>query len=183
RWLQANNNETEGDTRLTSSTTGSFTLTSNLTQSQPADMQAVEIKAANSGCGGSVMNPLLPGSDTENGTAATPTSTPTPAPTSVVNDSSLQTVKAQPNVSRNGDPVNFHLNLRQPAKVQLMLFSLVGERVYQSSTEGSKGENVITWNLQSQAGFPIASGLYIYVVQAESGNGTEKYSGKIVVLH
>ncbi len=107
---------------------------------------------------------------------ASPTDTPTPTP------GSLPLVLAAPNISRNGTPIQFQVTLGQPAQIELSLFSLVGERLYQASLEGGAGLNNLLWRLQNQSGGLVASGLYFYRVQAGSGSGTATRTGKVAVL-
>jgi hypothetical protein len=111
---------------------------------------------------------------------ATPTSSPTPVPTQTPNPRPL--VVTAPNISRNGEPILFLVNLSEPAQVQLSLFTLTGERVYQVSVQGSVGINRLSWPVQNQAGETVASGLYIYSLQVGGGKGTLSQVGKVVVL-
>jgi hypothetical protein len=100
----------------------------------------------------------------------------------VVNNGSLQTAAAEPNISRNGEPIKFVVKLGQPAKVTLTIFSLVGEVVYQESLEGASGANNLLWNLDNQAQESIASGLYLYLVQVNDGTSNVNATGKVVVI-
>jgi len=80
-------------------------------------------------------------------------------------------------------PIQFHVQLVATGKIQLSLFTVLGERVYESTLQGVMGDNTISWNLQNQNGSGVASGLYIFMVQVDGPNGSEKYFGKVIVLH
>jgi hypothetical protein len=100
-------------------------------------------------------------------------STPTP------NAAIPGVVFIHPNISRNGEPIEFHLNLRAPGEVKLSLFTILGEQVYRTEVKAMAKET-ITWDLQNEAGSGVASGLYIYVL--ELADGTRK-TGKVAVIH
>jgi hypothetical protein len=57
-----------------------------------------------------------------------------------------------------------------------------GEEVYDVETEGSAGLNALVWKTQNNIGQPIASGLYIYVLQVNNGTTQETKVGKIAVI-
>jgi hypothetical protein len=91
-------------------------------------------------------------------------------------------VLAAPNVSRNGEPIRFLTNLPKPARVELALYNLAGERVYQTSLEGQAGLNTLAWNLQNQSSSAVASGLYLYIIQTDDTTGARLVKGKVAVL-
>ncbi len=94
----------------------------------------------------------------------------------------IQSLAAIHNFSRGGQPVCFQLDLNASARITLTLFTLTGERVYDSQIQGTSGMNQLSWNLENDAHGAVASGLYIYVLQV-FGNGTEETKvGKAVVL-
>jgi hypothetical protein len=129
---------------------------------------------------GGVMKPLGQ-TDSEGSGNLTPTMTFTPTVTpSPTQDTILSTVMALPNVSRNGQPIQFKVNLTQTTRVQLTLFTLLGEQIYQASAQGSLGENSIVWDLKNHANSLVSSGIYVYILQ--TGNGTVQ-KGKVVVIH
>jgi hypothetical protein len=111
----------------------------------------------------------------------TPTLTPTATPTAY--NGLIQSALAEPNVSRNGEPIKFVWNLAGLAKVNLMIFSLTGEVIYQENLEGNSGTNNLIWPLENQLHKSVASGLYIYLIQASGGTNSAAQTGKIVVLH
>ncbi len=91
----------------------------------------------------------------------------------------LPLVVAAPNVSRNGEPIQFRVNLSQSVPIHLALYSLTGEKVVEMDRPGSTGLNTLTWSLQTTTQENVASGLYIYVLKA----GTMVKTGKIVLVH
>jgi DNA-binding beta-propeller fold protein YncE len=124
--------------------------------------------------GGKAVRPM---SDQEN-----PTSTVTPLPTAASNGLIASAVAA-PNISDVGQPVQFLVKLNQPAKLVLSLYTLVGEEVFVKSVQGTVGENTLPWELKNNSGASVASGLYIYSLQADGGNQRETRMGKVVVIH
>ncbi|HTC22271.1 MAG TPA: hypothetical protein VK859_15545, partial [bacterium] len=111
----------------------------------------------------------------------TPTSTPTASPT--VDKGPAPLVVAAPNISRSGEPVQFLVTLARPSEVKLTLFSLSGEKVYQISIQGGNGLHRIPWNLTNQVNAPVASGLYIYLLETNDGVSALSQEGKVAVLH
>jgi hypothetical protein len=103
-------------------------------------------------------------------------------PTEAVNNRSAQSVVAAPNISRDGQPVNFLVNLDKPALVKISIFNLAGEEVYQTSAQGNTGTNRLVWQVQNQAARMVSSGLYIYVLQLDEGANVETHEGKILVF-
>jgi hypothetical protein len=100
-----------------------------------------------------------------------PTVTPTPKPP--------LSVVAAPNISKDGQPIRFLVNLEGAAPLQLSLYSLTGEKVAELTAQGGPGANSLTWDLTNQSGSIVASGLYFYVLNA----GGLSQTGKVVVLH
>lgn len=95
----------------------------------------------------------------------------------------VETTAVFPNISREGQPVQFLVNLNASARLNLVIFALTGERVFDIQAQGNGGVNKLIWNAQNNAGQSVASGLYVYVLQI-FGNGTEETrTGKIVVIH
>jgi hypothetical protein len=90
---------------------------------------------------------------------------------------------AAPNISRDGVPIQFRVGLGQPGEIQLSLFAVTGEKVFEEKIQGHTGENMMTWNLANQTGSPVASGLYLFAIQAPSGDGAGPWTGKVVVIH
>jgi hypothetical protein len=121
-------------------------------------------------------------------TTPTPTASPTPTPTSTPTATPTpplggQIALAVPNISRNGTPIAFELNLPSASHVQLALFNVTGEQVYKTEISANSGLDKILWTLENQSGSPVASGLYLYVLQATNGAQTFQKTGKVVVIH
>lgn len=87
-----------------------------------------------------------------------------------------------PNVSRGGEPILFFVNLVNPAKMDLNLFNISGEKIFEETSQGNAGVNTLNWGLSNQSGSPIASGLYIYVLTADDGVAPRTQRGKVVVI-
>jgi hypothetical protein len=113
-------------------------------------------------------------------TTPTAPNTLTPTPTS---SNLLISAVAGPNISRNGEPVKFMINLGYNASIQLNLYTLMGEEVYSDTIEGNAGLNTITWLLKNKAQSAVATGLYIYAVQVNSGYEITTKTGKVLVFH
>jgi len=113
----------------------------------------------------------------------TPSFTPTVSstPTPISRDAFV--LVAVPNISRNGQPIQFQVILGDSAQINLTLYTLTGDRVYQTSIEGSSGLNTISWKLENQGNGSVASGLYIYSVQAIANGCVRSKMGKVVVMH
>lgn len=90
---------------------------------------------------------------------------------------------AGPNVSRNGQPVNFFVNLSSTGSINLALFTLSGERLFTTQVEGNAGSNTVAWGLENENHIGVAAGLYLYYLQVTGSDGTrETRVGKIAVL-
>jgi hypothetical protein len=134
---------------------------------------------------------LLTGPDGNTPTSTptlTPTATITPVETATVTSMPtssilLQTAVAAPNITRNGQPVNFMINLGYNASIQLNLYTIMGEEVYSDTIEGNAGQNTITWLLKNKAQSSVATGIYIYSIQVNNGYETETKTGKVLVFH
>jgi hypothetical protein len=112
------------------------------------------------------------------GEGITPTVTPL-----IHGDGLLTSVVVASNVSSNGTPVRFILNLARPAVIHLALFSLAGEQVYQTQAQGAAGLNNVLWNLQNSASETVSSGLYVYFISLNDGETHAQAMGKVVILH
>ena len=113
----------------------------------------------------------------------TPSLTTTTTPMPTVNPELLtQSVVAAPNISKNGEPVDLRVTLGHPGQVRLSVYNLVGEMVYQTTVEGTTGVNDLLWQVENQAHTPVASGLYIYILQVDDTKIRQNYTGKIAVI-
>ena len=112
---------------------------------------------------------------------ATPTATVTPTPT--VNSNVLvQSVVAAPNMVHGNQPVQIQFTLGRSAKVELSLYTLTGEKMYQVNVQGNAGVNSLVWKVQNGAHQSVASGLYIYVLDVDDGQNHQRTTGKIAVI-
>ena len=109
--------------------------------------------------------------------------TPTPTATPVPDGSLIQSAVAAPNISRGNQPINFVLNLTKPSKVDLSLFTITGEQVFDTQTLESAGKTTLVWDTQNKAHQSVASGLYIYLLKVVGAGIEETRSGKILILH
>lgn len=114
-------------------------------------------------------------------TVVSPTYTPTVSLTAGTTLLVYSVVPA-PNISLNGQEVHLRLTLGRPAAVHLAVFALTGEKIFQESIEGKSGLNDLVWGVKNQDGRAVASGLYIYSLQVDDGNGSERRTGKIAVI-
>ncbi len=116
-----------------------------------------------------------------------PTSTPGGAlmATAVIVPRAAFQLSAAPNLSRNGQPIQFLATLEKPALLRLTLLNLYGETVYQASAQGTAGPNRIPWALLNLSGSPVASGLYLGQVDLLGANGAlaGRQTVKVMVLH
>jgi sugar lactone lactonase YvrE len=110
------------------------------------------------------------------------TDTPTPLP-SGPRDGLVSSIIAAPNVSRNGEPIKFLVNLSKPMPIHVTLFDVMGEKVFDASFQGRAGLNSLSWDLQNQWDGSVASGLYLYLLEVEDGANQEIKWGKLAVLH
>lgn len=95
----------------------------------------------------------------------------------------LLSAVAGPNISNGGQPVNFFVNLSSSARIDLTLYTLTGERVFNLETQGNPGMNTLTWAVQNNAHEPVASGLYLFYLQVSGDGTTETKTGKVLILH
>jgi hypothetical protein len=98
------------------------------------------------------------------------------------NPSNAPQVVAAPNISRDEEPIKFLVTLAQPGQMNLALYSLSGEKVYNISAGGTAGLNTLVWDLTNSLNQPVASGLYIYRLSANEGTTNENRMGKVVVI-
>lgn len=90
---------------------------------------------------------------------------------------------AIPNISTNGEPIRFQVELLQGAQIQLILYTVSGEKVYEAKTTGTVGLNSFIWNLNNGAGADVASGLYLYAIEISAQSVHYRKTGKVIVLH
>ena len=82
---------------------------------------------------------------------------------------SVTSTYATPNpASASQSQVKFVAEGTGIAEVQVEIYDLAGGKVYES---GFQQGNALSWNLLSNAGQPVANGVYLYVVTAQGQNG------------
>ena len=140
--------------------------------------------------------PTITATPTKTGTpTSTPTATPsptitaTPTPTGSITPTFTNTptptpgpglsLVVEPNVTDGQTPVNFLVNLQDPSPISVAVYDVAGEEVYSASMEGAVGSNTLLWPLKNQNGRSLASGIYIYALQAGGGQKI----GKIYLHH
>lgn len=85
-----------------------------------------------------------------------------------------------PNPSFSGHSiVFFRVELPAPATIELEIFTILGQKIYQSHFPGSASQNVITWPVRRSNGESVAAGIYIYRISA----GPWTHCGKVSVLN
>jgi hypothetical protein len=117
----------------------------------------------------------------ESGQRLEETLTPAAIPTVAKDTQGL--VAAIPNISRNGEPIQFLVNLQKPAKIILILFNMAGEPIYSIQVQGHQGLNTLVWVGKTNAQQNAASGLYLYAVRLDYGENQEIRRGKVAFLH
>jgi len=97
-----------------------------------------------------------------------------------VSRQSLQGWRLEPvNDDPTGVKVEFHHLPR--AVGQVTVFTLAGDRVVNLPFDGTTGNGTVAWNLLSRNGQEIASGVYLYVVEASDPN-FRRVTGKFTVI-
>lgn len=94
----------------------------------------------------------------------------------------VQSAAVVPNISRNGQPVDFLVDLNGQASIQLQVLSISGEKIFGVQTQGADGNNQLTWKLQNNNGQPVASGLYLYCLVINGGGAEQIRTGKVVIF-
>jgi len=85
-----------------------------------------------------------------------------------------------PNPSYSGNSsVLFRVELPAPAAISLEIFTILGQKIYETSYPGTASQNIIPWDTRRSDGNTVAAGLYIYQVSA----GSWKAAGKLTILN
>jgi hypothetical protein len=112
---------------------------------------------------------------------ATPSASPTSTPALSATPEGGGRVTGGPNLSREGEPIGWTIHLGRPARIILTLYDLTGQRVRRMTLQGLPGPNRMEWDLRNLAGSPVASGLYLYWIEAP-GLSREDSLGKVAVI-
>jgi hypothetical protein len=87
-------------------------------------------------------------------------------------------VYSTPNPAK-GDTLYFKVPLINDSDVTIQVFNVAGEEVKELSSSGLGGTVLhIPWSVQD-----VASGVYIYQVEAKSGSRTDKVRKKLAIIH
>ncbi len=110
-----------------------------------------------------------------------PTSTITPTFTNTPVDLDMELTGSFPNPASN--PVKIIIKLTREAELFLKIYNVSGEIVREIKTNGTTGYNVIMWDLRNSDFIPVASGVYLYSIEAVvSDKERIKKYGKIGVV-
>ncbi len=107
----------------------------------------------------------------------------TQAPVLVTNEAGLQKIRAVPNpyyLFSSYDDNTYRRQLRftnLPQKATINIYNIAGDLV--ATVQKDSPESWVSWNVETANGIPVASGIYIYVVEA-SGYG--QYIGKMAIF-
>jgi len=91
------------------------------------------------------------------------------------------TVTMFPNPAK-GMPATIQYTLGVPSVVDLDIFNVMGERVYNTSFNDLQGTNQHLWNLTNNGGAMVGSGLYLVRLHAHGGGAEAKVVKKLVVV-
>ncbi|MCA9754024.1 MAG: hypothetical protein KC591_17630, partial [Gemmatimonadetes bacterium] len=80
---------------------------------------------------------------------------------------------------------DFLYRLTQDADVEFLVYTITGRRVWELTTRGVAGDNVIRWNGRDSNGSPVANGTYLFKMKArytdtEGAIERDEYVGKVV---
>ncbi|MBM3240104.1 hypothetical protein FJZ31_27785 [Candidatus Poribacteria bacterium] len=94
-------------------------------------------------------------------------------------------VIAYPNPAKKADIVTIRFKLTQTADVTLKIYSVAGEIIYAEEKNKAIGRinEWFLWEGKNQTKHPVASGVYVYIIEAENSEGQKVHrSGKIAVV-
>jgi len=126
------------------------------------------------------------------------TATMTPTATATVSE----TASATPSATASETPGEFYLKLignspnpvventdiiyeiGREAEIEVRIYTISGERVREIRGRGEKGRNSIMWDTRNKRGRGVATGVYIYSIEAVDKMGGKRYKewGKIAVI-
>lgn len=81
-------------------------------------------------------------------------------------------------VNRRADRATFVVNGLSARNMDVRIYGLSGELVYAGRTSDAE----LVWGLQNRWGQPVANGVYLYVVEAETPHGSHRRVGRMTVL-
>jgi hypothetical protein len=92
-------------------------------------------------------------------------------------------VVAAPNISRDGQPIQFRVLVGEVTPIQISIYNLIGEKIYSTGIQAQVGMNTFSWPMVNNQNQGVASGLYVYVIREGSGSSPRTTTGKVVVIH
>lgn len=81
-------------------------------------------------------------------------------------------------VTPRADYARFVVNGLSTRELEVHIYGLSGELVYAGQTTGAEW----VWRLQNDHGQPVANGVYLYVIEADTAHGTHRRVGRMTVL-
>jgi hypothetical protein len=96
-----------------------------------------------------------------------------------------EAVIVYPNPAKSADNVTIRFKLTKTSDVTLKIYNVAGEIIYAEPKNNVIGKinEWFVWDCKNQAGFHVASGVYIYVIEAENSAGQKaRRIGKIAVV-
>lgn len=81
-------------------------------------------------------------------------------------------------VSQGQRRATFAVNGLSADQVTVRIYGLSGHLVYAGRTSGPE----LVWRLQNQQGQPVANGVYLYVIEADTQQGQQRRVGRMTVL-
>ncbi|MFH1838499.1 MAG: T9SS type A sorting domain-containing protein, partial [Candidatus Kuenenbacteria bacterium] len=93
-----------------------------------------------------------------------------------------QSVRVYPNPAKDGW-AKFCYTLAIPANVTIMVYTIMGDLVWEGNYNDSAGGIIHDWNCTNSGGEKIASNLYIYrITSTDNGNREETVTKKLIVI-
>lgn len=93
----------------------------------------------------------------------------------------LANIKVYPNPVRQYQKLTFeHSQLQLADRLEIKIFSVDGRLIYETSLDGMRSDKYV-WNCQNTSRSSVASGIYIYLITAESSEQTVTVSGKFAI--
>lgn len=81
-------------------------------------------------------------------------------------------------VIQRADRATFAVNELSTTELDVRIYGLSGHLVY----AGQTSEAELVWRFQNQYGQPVANGVYLYVVEADTSHGPQRRVGRMTVL-
>ncbi len=108
----------------------------------------------------------------------TPTMTPTK--TEIPASFYFKLIANSPNPAKDYTYIIYELGME--AEVKVTIYTISGEKVTAFEQQGSQGRNSIRWNCKNFVNKDVASGVYIYRIEAVSGSNKAKAWSKLAVV-